>query len=126
MSLLDVLRGGVAIANKVTRPLQATVMYQRKTTADGYGPTLAAAVPLHASVDYKKVQVRTQDGTLSTTRSIVTLLDIAEVVAATAGLGIGTEDRFTMPDGSSGPILDLGGFIDAGTGHPIATEVMLG
>lgn len=126
MSILTALRSGVAIANKVTKPLQSVVMYARKTSDGGFGPVYAAAVPLHAIVDYKTAQVRMKDGTLTATRSVVTLLDINEVVAATAGLGIDNDDIFTLPDGDTGPILDISGFVDAGTGHPIATEVLLG
>ncbi len=127
MSLLDVLRSGVAIADKITKPLQSpSVMFARMTGRDGYGPTYAAPVALHAIVDYKAVQVRTKDGVLSVTRATITLLDIAEIVAATGGDGIGNDDVFTLPDGDTGPTLDIGGFVDAGTGHPIATTVMLG
>jgi len=128
MALIDALRSGVATANKVTRNgrMQAVVMYQRKVSNGGYGPAYAAAVPLHAIVDFKRAQVRTADGTLTATRSILTLLDVAEVSAATAGQGIGNDDIFTLPDGDTGPILDLGGFVDPGTGHPLATDVMLG
>lgn len=128
MSLLDVLRRGVAIINTVTKPLQADVMYERAVPlADAYSTIPAGtAVPLKAIVDWKQVQVRTREGTLSTSRSIITLLDIDEVVAATGGEGIDDHDTFTLPDGTTGPILDMTGFIDAGTGHPIATEIFLG
>ena len=128
MSLLTALRKGVAVANKVTRKgkLQAVVGYQRMTGEDGYGPTLAARVDLHAIVDFRTTQVRTKDGTLTATRAILTLLDINEVIAATGGEGIGNDDVFILPDGDTGPILDIGGFVDAGTGHPIATEVRMG
>jgi hypothetical protein len=126
MSLLDVIRAGVKIADNITKPLQATVLYQRASAAGGYGVTYPSSVPLRAVVDYKTVQVRTKEGQLTVTRSILTLLDIAAVVAATNGEGIGNDDRFTLPDGDTGPILDIGGFVDAGTGHPIATTVMLG
>ena len=126
MSLLDVLRSGVAIADVITKPLQAVVSYVRETSDDGYGPVFAVAVPLHAIVDYKANQVRTKEGVLTVTRATITLLDINEVVAATGGNGIGNNDVFTLPDGDTGPTLDLSGFVDAGTGHPIATTVMLG
>lgn len=126
MSLLDVLRKGVKIADRVTRPLQATVQYQRAIGNSGYGPTHAAPVPLRAIVDYKAVQTRTVEGTLTVSRAVIMLLDIDAVVAATSGEGIGNDDIFTLPDGDTGPILDIAGFIDAGTGHPIATEIMLG
>lgn len=126
MSLLDVVRTAIKIADTVTKPLQATVMYQRAITATGYGVTHASPVPLKAIVDYKAVQVRTRDGILTATRSIITLLDVAEVAAATMGLGVGNDDIFTLPDGDTGPILDIAGFVDAGTTHPIPTTVMLG
>jgi hypothetical protein len=128
MSLLDVLRAGVKIADNVTKPLQATVTYQRVTASDGYGEPspLGSAVQLRAIVDYTARQVRTPQGVLTVTRATIDLLDIAAVVAATNGEGIGNNDKFTLPDGDTGPILDIKGFIDAGTGHPIATTVMLG
>lgn len=126
MGLLNIVRLIPKIANKVTRDLQPVVMYARKTSNGAYGPVFAAAIPLHAIVDYKTTQVRTKDGTLTATRSVLTLLDINEVVAATSGLGIDNDDVFTLPDGDTGPILDIDGFVDAGTGHPIATTVMLG
>lgn len=126
MSLLDVLRTGVKIADKITKPLQATVMYQRATTLTGYGTNYAPAVPLRAIVDYKAVQVRTREGITTMSRAVITLLDAAEVYSATVGLGIGNDDIFTLPDGDAGPILDIGGFVDAGDNHLIPTTVMLG
>lgn len=126
MSLLDTLRTGVAIANKITRPVQGVVGYQREIGTASYGPILAPSVPLHAIIDYKASMVRTKGGELTATRTTITLLDIAECVAATAGQGFGNNDVFTLPDGDSGPTLDLSGFLDAGTGHPIATTVMQG
>ena len=132
MSLLAILRSGVAIADKVTKPLQPEVRYWRYVSEDAYGgqtysPVLTSAgIPLRAIVDYKSTQVRTREGILTVSRALITLLDIAAVVAATNGLGIGNDDRFVLPDGDSGPLLDIRGFIDAGTGHPIATEIVIG
>jgi hypothetical protein len=120
----------VKIANNVTRPLQCLVQYQQAlttfTAAKGARTSLSSPVPLHALVDYKAVQVRTREGVNTVTRSIVTLLDIKEIVAATGGQGIGNNDKITFPDGDTGPILDISGFLDAGTGHPIATTIMIG
>jgi hypothetical protein len=127
MSLLDALRSGVKLADKITKPLQATVTYEREASNDGYGAiTYASPVTLRAVVDFASKMVRTPSGELTVTRATIDLLDIAAVVAATNGEGIGNNDRFTLPDGDTGPILDISGFIDAGTGHPIATTVMLG
>lgn len=127
MSLLTVLRSGVKLADKITKSLQPGVLYYRASRrGDGYGIVFAAPVTLHAIVDWKQVQVRTSSGTLSTSRAVITLLNITEVDAATGGEGIGDNDKFVLPDGTTGPILDMSGFIDAGTGHPLATEVYLG
>ncbi len=126
MGLLNVLRSGVKIADKVTKDLQPTVSYFRKTGSGAYGPTYAAAKPLHAIVDYKTTQMRNQDGTLVAVRAVVTLLNIVEVSAATNGLGISNDDTFTLPDGKTSTIMALNGFLDAGTGHPLATEIGLG
>lgn len=131
MSLLDTLRTGVKIVDDVTKPLQATVSFERYIGSDGYGTLLyAPAVPLKAIVDWKQKQVRTVSGILSVSRASVMFLDIVALTAATpAGFttaGVSDEDKITLPDGTTGPILDMAGFIDAGTGHPIATEVFLG
>ena len=127
MSLLTVLQAGVKVANKVTRPLQSTITFERDMGNDARGArTFGLKTPLHAIVDDKVTMVRTREGVLTATRSVATLLDIAEIVAATAGKGIAINDRITLQDGSVSPILGLAGFIDAGTGHPIATTLMLG
>lgn len=127
MSLLDVVRSAVAVANQVTKPLQPTVSFSRYTGSDSYGmQTYAPPVPLKAIVDWKQKQLRTPEGVLSVSRASVMFLDIATLVAATGGNGVSDEDRIVLPDGTTGPILDMSGFVDAGTGHPIATEVFLG
>jgi len=127
MSLLDVVRGAVAIADSVTKPLQPYVTYERYLSDDGYGTKLYAdAVQLRAIVDWKQKQVRTPEGVLSVSRAVITFLDIVALNAATLDDGISDNDRITLPDGTTGPILDMSGFIDAGTGHPVATEVFIG
>jgi hypothetical protein len=128
MGLLDVLRAGVKVADSVTKPLQAEVTYYRAVAdTSGYGNfTYPTSVKLRAIVDFARKQVRTREGILTVTRATIDLLDVAAVVTATGGEGIGNDDRFILPDGDTGPILDISGFIDAGTGQPVATTVMLG
>lgn len=132
MSLLDVLRSGVAIADTVTKPLQATVQFRHFVGADAYGaktyipPASDPPAELVAIVDWKQKQLRTTSGVLSVCRASIMFLNIADLVAATGGDGVNDEDVIVLPDGTTGPILDMSGFIDAGTGHPIATEVFIG
>lgn len=129
MIIPTVLRSGIATANKITKGfgLQAQVTFQRTTSLDGYGAASSSSVPLLAIVDVKTVQVHTPGGIVQATRSQLTFLDIAALVSATGGLGfIKDTDRIVLPDGSTNAIMETGGFVDAGTGHPIATEVTLG
>jgi hypothetical protein len=127
MSLLDVLRSGVAIADTILKPLEAVVQVERYTGTDAYGSnTWASPVPMKAICDWKQSQVRTLSGNLSVSRVVVTFIDIKEMEAVTGGLGIHDLDIITLPDGTTGPILDMSGFIDAITGQPLATDVFLG
>lgn len=127
MSLLDTLRLGVEIANRVTKSIQAEVIYEKEMGNDPFGTKLyASPVPMDALVDWKQKQLRMQDGTLSVSRASVQFIDIAQLIAATDGDGIDDDDRITLPDGTTGPIIDMSGFIDAGTKLPLATEVFLG
>jgi len=127
MSLLTILRSGVKTIDKIVKPLEPFVTYERFTPdPTTYGSNFLPAIQLRAIVDWKQAQVRTQSGVLTVSRAMVMFLDIKALVAATAGQGISENDRITLPDGTTGPILDMAGFIDAGTGHPIETEVFLG
>lgn len=127
MGILKALRIGPRIADKVTRDAQAVITLYRylgssATGAKSYGP----AITMRALVDWRQKQVRTLQGTLSVSRAQVTFLNITALVLATDGEGIDDNDRIVLPDGTTGPILDMAGFIDANTGIPLATEVYLG
>jgi hypothetical protein len=140
MGLLDALRGGVAVANTVTKQLQGTVMYSRfqsDPTGSGDRTYFQApsqqmpgnplpAVPLQAIVEWKQRVVRTRTGELAVSSSNVLLLDVAALAAATGGNGIGPFDVLVLPDGTTGPILNISGFMDSGTTQPLATQVFLG
>ena len=127
MSLLSAVRAGVAVADKVTRPLQSKVSYRRWIGQDGNGDaTFAAAVELRAVVDWTSRRVRTITGLDTVSRAVITFLDVEALSAATGGAGISENDSLMMQDGSTGPVLDISGFVSPETGNPIATEVVLG
>lgn len=127
MSLLHVLRAGVKVADRVTKPLQGIAMYEHCIGADQFGPLYAAPVPLLGIIDEKEQQVRTMSGILAASRCQMTFLDAAAVKAATGVNGrIRDIDILTLPDGTKGAILAIGGFVDAGTGRFINTDVWLG
>lgn len=127
MSYLDTLRNGIATADSMTRSLQATVSFYRCTGIDNHGTrTYASAVSLLAVVDGKQSQIRTMTGELTMCRATLTFLNIVALSAATGGLGVTVQDKIVLQDGTTSPILNVGGFVDAATGHAIATEVYLG
>jgi hypothetical protein len=121
MSLVDTVRGLVAVADRIAKPFQAPVMHARWIASGGSGDgTYAAAVPVPALVDWKQEQVRTPDGILTVSRAVLTF---------PYPIDVNDEDIFTLPDGSTGPILDMSGFVDAGNpivGRPFVTGVMIG
>lgn len=116
---MDLVAAGVALANSVTTDLQATVSYEKYLSTDGAGKkTYVAPVSVKALVEQKQKQIRGADGQLSMCRAMVTILDPAVVVSVF--------DRIVLPDGTTGPILDVSGLIDATTDHPILSEVFIG
>lgn len=128
MALIDLLHTGISIADNITRSgkLQTTVKYERSTT-DAWGTiTLAAPVDLLATVDWRRSVVRTKAGELTASRVIIQFLDIPAVLAATENKGFDDQDVFTLPDGTTGPILDISGFFDPTTKMPVSPEVILG
>lgn len=127
MGLLDVVRSGVKVADALTKSLQTTVTYRRYSAADHYGKKqLLASVPLRALVENKLRRVTSASGIITDSTITITLLDAAAVASVTGGVGITVNDEFVLPSGSTNPILNVGGFVDAGTGQPFATEVYLG
>ena len=127
MGLLDVIRSAVVVADGVTKELQPFVTLKRMTGHDAYGAvTFGTSIQLQAIVDWKRAQVRTSTGELTVSRATVLFVNVAQLMAATNNEGIGDEDQIILPDGTTGPILDISGFVDAGTGKPFATEVLLG
>lgn len=126
-TILDALRAGVKVADEVTKPAQSKVRYRRYLSSDGLGgKTYSAVKLLSALVDWKQEQVRTKEGVLSVSRAMITFLNVKELLLATANNGIDDNDEIVLPDGTTGPILDMSGFIDPGTSIPLATQVYLG
>jgi len=128
MSLLNVLRSAVKVADTITKSVQATVTFRHCTDANTAGrgvPSYDAPVPLLAIIDKKQKMVRTPSGQIIASTATLTFLDVAAVAAVTGGVGIKVNDKITLDDGSSPPILNVGGFVDAGTDQPLATTVWL-
>lgn len=119
MGLLDIVRTGVNIARQQTADLQASVSYESWLRTEGDGTRVfdtPRSVP--ALVTRRQKLVKTASGEMVMSQASIAFLDPAIVVNEL--------DRITLPDGTTGPILNSDGFVDRGTGHPILTEVYLG
>lgn len=122
-----IVRDAIATANEVTKSLQPVAMVRHLITSEYEGTkSFTAPSPVSAIITWEQRHVRTLQGELSVSRSTVEFLDIDELMIATNNEGIDDADLITLPDGTTGPILDMGGFIDKGTGRPFATKVFLG
>jgi hypothetical protein len=115
MGLLDDV---VAIANSITNDLgmQAIVSHESVISIDGAGNrSFAAAVARRAVVVKKQKLVKTTTGEMVMSQAYIALLNSTVV---------NLQDRFTLPDGTTGPILNTEGFVS--NVNPILTEVYLG
>lgn len=120
MGLLDDVNDAISIAFNETADLQAAVLREAYTGGQNTKgePNRSAAVSTPAIVEMKQQMVRLVSGELVGARAKVTFLDPAVV--------INLRDKLTLPDGTSGPILNVAGFVDRVTGRPVLSEVYLG
>lgn len=134
MALRDAIVAGVAVANAVTKSggIQADVTLRHAGAPDAEGtstytpPIGQPATPMKALVDWTQKQIRGANGVLTVSRASVAFLDVPALQAATNGEGLGDQDIIVLPDGTTGPIIDMKGLLDGGTGRPFMTEAFLG
>lgn len=82
-----------------------TVTHEEFASRDEYGlPAYGSPASLKARVSYRPHKVRTPAGDEVVARG--------EVWLNTAGTTVDTEDRITLPDGSTPPILSVDGLSD--------------
>lgn len=127
MSFGSIIRSGVKVADKLTKPsLQATVMFAKYIGQSGGTRLYASPIALKALVDGKSRTIRGASGELVVVSSTLTFLDVKALAAATGGGPISEHDQITLPDGTQQPIISSGGFDDPTTGNGFTTEVLLG
>lgn len=122
--LADVVRAGVAAAHTITQSLQADVSLARYTGQDAFGAvTYAAAADYPALVEYKVRLHETASGKLVQTRAKVTFLTVIPPNgAANRTEPIDSRDRIVLPDGTTGPIVDVEGLVNPDTERPYLVE----
>lgn len=128
MSLNSIIRGGIAIANSVTKSLQGVVLHRSWMGTTGFGDvTYSEPVARRALIDQSEKPRFTQAGEMILTKAQLTILDpIPFINVAGRTNPIDSRDIFTLPDGTTGPVVATSGFIDAETNAPYMVEVTLG
>lgn len=144
MSLNQIIRDAVAVADSITKDLQGTVMHSAWIGQDGFGKpnygarvsglditgafnTADVAVPRQAIIEQKQ-RIRDVQG-----RNVLTFVHLTFVGPIPIN-GMGTErkeavdprDIFVLPDGTTGPVVDVSGVLDSETNLMYAVEVWLG
>lgn len=127
----EILRLGVALADKMTKGAQSTVTLKQWTGQGGSGsPSYATAKAVACVIDRSRKQ-KFVNGKYIT---VAVTLTIMEAVAST-GLTtnpprqepIDPRDVITLPDGASGPIVSVGPAVeDPGTGKGFIQTIYLG
>jgi hypothetical protein len=133
MALVDLVRGGVALVNAITKSggLQESVTYEAWLGQTGAGvDDFDTPVVLMALVDRTQKPHEVSSGVLL---AIVATLDFLDPIPYTAPRAnqprlnpVDPRDRFTLFDGVTGPTIVGGGFEDAGLHRPFVNTVRLG
>jgi len=130
----DVIRAGVATANGITKSLHAPVIHRAWTGQDPYGestyapPSVGAdGQTLRGLVEIKQTSRTMPNGQMSQSKAYVMFIEPVPVNGAPGRTEpIDTRDYIELPNGMTGPILDVEGLVDADTHEPYFTEVWLG
>jgi len=116
---MTLLSDVIGIADGITRDLglQGSVNHEVCTLLDGAGArSYAAPVSRGAIVEKKQKLVKTTNGEMEMSQASITFLSPTPV---------GMFDRLTLADGTTGPILNTGGFVDS-SNVAILNEIYLG
>jgi hypothetical protein len=128
VSLAGVVKSGVRTVQRVTGSLQEQVTHRAWIGQDGFGAeSWGEPVGRLALVEQRVHMRRLSDGRLVEVRAKLTLLEEVEPNGAPDRIEpVDLRDRFTLADGTTGPVLDVQGLRNPEDGQPYLLEVYLG
>lgn len=128
MALNDIVRSGIATANRITASLQDFVTVEQWTGFTGFGvPTYGPAKSIKALVEKKNRQWTNAGGDIVISNTKVTFLQpLSDNGAAGRREPLDPRDRITLPGGIYGAVLSVEGLNDPKTSREYMFEVFLG
>jgi hypothetical protein len=121
MGLPQIVRSAISIADKITKNLQAEVYLYRKIGVGTSGEYLysSTSTKITAIVEERERLHRLTNGQEVVQKATIT---IPRPFAVKVDLG----DKFVLPSGYFGPVLDVQGITDPKTNLPYMSVVVLG
>lgn len=128
MAFDDIIRQGVALAHSLTTSLQANVVLHRWSQSSGFGEAVyAAPITVTALIEQKQRLHAMSSGQTILTRAKITILTpLAPLGASGRTEPIDVRDKLILPDGTTGPIVDVEGLVDPDTNRPYLYEIWMG
>lgn len=129
MSLRSIVRNAVSIADRVTAPLQATIQHSAWTGQDEFGDvTYTDPISRDCIVEYKiRDKLQSSSGRVIQSQALVTIIRPIDPNGAAGRVEpIDPRDLIVLPNGHSGPIIDIEGVVDPMTNSPYMYQVWIG
>ena len=128
MGLDTIIRNGIALADSLTASLQVAIDHYAWISNGTYAEaTYATVVSRQAIVEFKQRLYRLASGQEVLQRaSIMFIRPIAANGASGRREPIDPRDKIVLPNGYTGPILDVIGIVDPNTDAPYILKVVLG
>lgn len=132
MALNDVIAKVVAVANKITKPLQGDVSHLPWIAQNAFGSSshqspFGQPIPRTAIIEQQARWHQLPDGNqVFTFAHLIFLEPFEHINAPNRKNPIDPRDRLLLPDGTTGPIVDVDGLHNPGTKSPYFCEVWLG
>lgn len=129
MALDDIIRSAVGTVDSVTKGIQTTILLSRWISQDYQGTSsYAAPIPLKAIVDYKQEMRQSPSGQTRVSKAHIIILTPLTALGGSSERSepLDERDLVTLPNMSTGPILETAGVVDRKTGLPYMHEIWLG
>ncbi len=128
MAFNKLIAKGVKLARDITSSLQADVTHEPWIASGNNGqPLFGTAVTRKAIVGYDRRLIRNVQGEQVMQSASVLFLDLIASNGATGRREpVDPRDQITLPDGHTGPIVNIKGPVNPDTDAPYLLEIALG